>query len=73
MSTITVPLPEEDLKFLRSYTSAHGTSAEALLAQQARNLRQQRPLPPEVTGASGIIAPKAGEREHRAHLEKKHA
>ena len=75
MSTITVPLPDEDLRFLRSYTSALGTSAEAFLAQQARNLREhlQRPLPPEVSKASGIIAPDAGEREYRAHLEKKHA
>ena len=58
MSTITVPLPEEDLKFLRSYTSAQGTSAEAFLARQAHNLREhlQRPLPPKVSAASGIIA-----------------
>jgi hypothetical protein len=75
MSTITVPLPEEDLKFLRSYTSAQGTSAEAFLARQARNLREhlQRPLPPKVLAASGIIAPGAGEEEYREHLEKKHA
>ncbi len=75
MSTITVPLPDEDLNFLRSYTSAQGTSAEAFLAQQARNLREhlQRPLPPKVLAASGIIASGAGEQEHREHLEKKHA
>ena len=75
MSTITVPLPDEDLKFLRSYTSAQGTSAEAFLARQAHNLRAhlQRALPPKVSAASGIIAPGAGEQEHREHLEKKHA
>ncbi|HAV65550.1 MAG TPA: hypothetical protein DCY13_24640 [Verrucomicrobiales bacterium] len=75
MSSITIPLPDEDLRFLRNYASAQGTSAEAFLARQARNLREhlQRPLPPEVSAASGIIDPGADEQEHRAHLEKKHA
>ena len=76
MSTITVPLPEEDLAFLRAYSAAQGISAESLLAQQARSLRQhlQLPVPPEVTAASGIVsADVAGEESHRAHLAKKHA
>jgi len=75
MSTITVPLPDEDLDFLRAYTSAQGISVEAFLARQARNLREhlQRPLHPDVIAASGIIAPGlACEEAHRAHLEKKH-
>ena len=76
MSTITVPLPDEDLAFLRSFSAAHGISAEAFLARQARNLREhlQRPLPPEVMRAAGIISPEvAGQEAHREHLEKKHA
>jgi hypothetical protein len=76
MSTITIPLPDEDLEFLRAYTSAQGTSAEAFLARQARNLREhlQRPLHPDVARASGIIAQDvAGEEAHREQLEKKHA
>ena len=76
MSTITIPLPDEDLAFLRAYSEAQGTSAEAFLARQARNLRQhlQRPLQPDVMRATGIIAPEvAGEEMHREHLEKKHA
>src|SRR5438067_214538 len=75
MSIITVPLPDEDLDFLRAYASAQGTSAEAFLARQAHNLRAhlQRPLHPDVAGASGIIAPDvAGEERYRAQLEKKH-
>jgi hypothetical protein len=28
MSTITIPLPDEDLDFLRAYSEAHGISAE---------------------------------------------
>ena len=75
MSTITVPLSDEDLAFLRAYSEAHGTSAEAFLARQAHNLREQlqEPVRPEVTAASGIIAPEvAGEAAHRAHLAAKH-
>ena len=76
MSTITIPLPEEDLAFLRAYSAARGTSAEAFLARQARNLREhlQMPLRPEVATASGIIdSALDAEAAHRAHIESKHA
>lgn len=76
MSTITIPLPDDDLSFLRAYSEAQGTSAEAFLARQARNLREhlQRPLQPDVVAATGIIPPEiAGREKHRGHLEKKHA
>jgi hypothetical protein len=75
MSTITIPLPDEDLTFLRAWSETHGTSAEAFLARQARNLRQhlQKPLQPDVVAASGIISQGiAAEEKHREHLEKKH-
>jgi hypothetical protein len=76
MSTIMVRLPDEDFAFLRDFSAAQGTSAEAFLARQARNLREhlQRPLQPEVLRATGIISPQvAGEETHLEHLEKKHA
>lgn len=76
MSTITVPLPDEDFAFLRQFSAAQGTSAEGFLARQARNLREQlqRPLPPEVLRATGIISAEvAGEETHHEHLAKKHA
>lgn len=76
MSSITIPLPDEDLEFLRAYMSAQGSSAEAFLAEQARNLRThlQRPIHPDVKDASGIVAPHADEDQaHREYLEKKHA
>jgi hypothetical protein len=76
MSTITVPMPDEDLDFLRAYMQTQGSSAEAFLARQAHNLRThlRRPVYPDVTEASGIVEPEvAGEEGHRAHLEKKHA
>lgn len=75
MSSITIPLPDEDLDFLRTYNMrAQGSSAEAFLARQARNLRQHLQSPPhlDVAAASGIIAPEAdGEQAYREHLEKK--
>lgn len=76
MSTIKVSLPDEDLAFLRDFSAAQGTSAEAFLARQARNLRVQlqRPLRPEVLTATGIILREvSGEETHRENLEKKHA
>jgi hypothetical protein len=76
MGTITIPLPEEDLDFLRAYSKEQRTSAEAFLARQARNLRHhlQKPLQPAVIHATGIIAPDlAAEESHRGHLERKHA
>lgn len=76
MFSITISLPDEDLEFLRAYMSAQGSSAEAFPARQARNLRKhlQSPPHPDVTAASGIIAPEAGgEQAYREHLEKKHA
>ena len=76
MSTLTIPIPDEDLTFLRAYSAAQGISAEALLARQARNLREhlQRPPHPDVTAASGVIAPDvAGEVAHSEHIEKKHS
>ena len=75
MFTITVPLPDEDLTFLRAWSKTQGISVEAFLAQQARNLRQhlQKPLQSQVVTAIGIISREFdGEEKHREHLEKKH-
>jgi len=74
MSTITVPIPDEDLAFLRAWSEEQGTSAEEFLARQARNLREhlQRPLHPDVAAAMGIISPDADEETYHQHLEKKY-
>ncbi len=75
MSTITIPLPDEDLDFLRRLAVEQGTSAEALLARQARALRErlQTPLHPDIVAASGIAPSEiAPEKTHRSYLEKKH-
>jgi hypothetical protein len=57
MSNITIPLPDEDLAFLRSFAHERGVSAEGFLAQHARNLRLQlqNDLHPAVKAASGIF------------------
>ena len=58
MKSITVSLADEDLAFLQRFSEAQGTSMGEFLARQARNLRPQleKPLPPEIVAASGIIA-----------------
>src|SRR4051794_7388402 len=76
MPTITVPLEEEDLAFLRAYAAAQGTSAEALLAAQVRNLRRhlESPLHPAAAAASGTVPDGIDtEAAYREYLEKKHA
>jgi hypothetical protein len=75
MSTITISLANEDLAFLEQFSEAHGTSVGEFLAQQARNLRQQleKPLPPEIVVASGIIAAEVDAKtDQQDHLQRKH-
>jgi len=75
MSTITVSLADDDLAFLQRFSEAQETSAGEFLARQARNLRRQleKPLPPEIVAASGIIAGHADvENGHLDHLQRKH-
>lgn len=72
MSTITVSLADEDLAFLQRFSEAQGTSVGEFLA---RHLRRQleRPLPPEISAASGIIAGEVDtEAGHLDHLQRKH-
>jgi hypothetical protein len=45
MSTITIPLADEDFSFLQAYSMAQGTSLEAFLARQARCLRERLQKP----------------------------
>ena len=75
MSTITVTLADDDLAFLRRFSKAQGTSAEEILARQARGLRRQleRPLPPGTVAASGIIAGDVdSQKAYPEHIERKH-
>ena len=75
MSTITVPLSDEDLDSLRAYSATQGISPEAFLARQARNLREhlQKAVHPDVTAAPGIVASEvAAEDAYRRHVERKH-
>ena len=59
MSTISIPLPDEDLDFLRAFTKQLGITPEGFLAQHARNLRLnlEAALHPDVVAASGVFRP----------------
>ena len=75
MSTITVSLADEDLAFLQRFSEAQGTSASEFLARQARSLMRQleKPPPPEIIAASGIIAGEVDSKsEFLEHLQRKH-
>jgi len=75
MSTVTVSLADEDFAFLQRFSDAQGTSVGEFLARQARSLRRQleKPLPPEIIAASGIIAGDVDSRnEWLDHTEHKH-
>jgi hypothetical protein len=76
MSTITVPVQDEDLAFLRAWSKEHGTSPEALLGEQARNLREllEEPLGADVVAATGIVSPDVDvEKAYYEYLEKKYS
>ncbi len=75
MSTITVTLADDDLAFLRRFSKTQGTSAEEMIARQARNLRQklEQPLPATIVSASGIFSEDEDpSRAYHDHLERKH-
>ena len=64
------------LGHLRADTRAQGISPGAFLARQVRNLHEnlERPLHPDVAGATGIVSAQvAGEEAHRDSLERKHS
>jgi hypothetical protein len=75
MSTVTISLADEDLAFPQRLSEAQGTSVGEFLARHARSLRRQleKPLPPEIVAASGIIAGDVdSETERLDHLQRKH-
>ena len=75
MSLLSINVADEDLSFLREWASEHGTSAEAFLAEQAKNLRQhlQRKLHPVVRNATGAISANVdAPTEYFDYLERKH-
>jgi hypothetical protein len=76
MSTITVPLPDEDFQFMNDWAKQQGTTVAEFFALEVRNLRQhlQSPLHPDLKRATGILATDIeGESAHLDHLDHKHA
>ncbi len=75
MSTLSIPLPDEDLDFLQTFARRQGTTAEHWLAGHARTLRLnlQAPLHPDVAAATGVL--QAGgdpQSDYLEFLERKH-
>ena len=75
MSTLSIPLPDEDLDFLRSFARGQGTTAEHWLAGHARALRLnlQAPLHPDVAAATGVMRGEVDpQSDYLEYLERKH-
>ena len=76
MSTLSIPIPDDDLQFLRAWAEAQGLTAEAFLARQAHLLRErlQKPLHPDVIAVSGIIKDNGdAKNEYLDHMGRKHS
>ena len=75
MSTLSIPLPDEDLDFLKTFAHRQGTTAEHWLAGHARALRLnlQAPLHPDVAAATGVLREATDpQSEYLEYLERKH-
>lgn len=76
MSTITIPLPDEDFQFMSAWAEKQGTTVAEFFAREARNLRQhlQATLHPDLQSATGILeSDTQAESAHLDHLDRKHA
>lgn len=75
MSTITIPIADEDLRYLTSWTATQGTTVEEFFANEARSLRQhlEAPLHPALVEASGVISQDVDNRDYLDYLANKHA
>ncbi len=76
MSTITIPIPDEDLRFLESWTRDQGTTVEEFFTREASNLRRQlqAPLHPAVIRATEVIRGDIDEKkEYLDYMERQHA
>ena len=76
MSTITIPLPDEDFQFMSEWAEKQGITVAEFFAREARHLRQhlQTALHPDLERATGILVPELqAESAHLDHLDRKHA
>jgi hypothetical protein len=76
MSTVTVPISDENLEFLQTWTKANGMTPESYFSAQVESLRRQegRPIHPALIRATGVIkADVDGRQAYLEHMAKKHS
>ncbi len=76
MSTLTIPISDENLSFLHEWTKENGMTPESFFAAHVDSLRRpkRRPIHPDVIRATGVIQFEGDPREaYLEHMEKKHA
>lgn len=75
IAELTVRLPEEELRFLKTYAQENGTTAPEILAGYVRRLKSssRRPLHPDILQITGLVPEHLdAEAEYRHHLLDKH-
>lgn len=76
MSTITIPLPDEDFQFMSDWARQQGITVADFLAKEVRNLRKhlQTPLHSDLKSATGVLNPELeAVSTHLSYLDHKHA
>ncbi len=76
MSTLTIPISDENLSFLKEWTKENGMTPESFVTAQVESLRRpkRRPIHPDVLRATGVIKFDGDPREaYLDYMEKKHA
>jgi uncharacterized protein involved in type VI secretion and phage assembly len=75
MSSISIPLSEEDLTFLRRFTGQRGITVEDFMAQHAKNLRLnlEAILHRDIIAATGTFQTATDpQNDYYDHQEHKH-
>ena len=76
MTTVTVPISDENLEFLQTWTKANGMTPESYFSAQVESLRRQesRPIHPALIRATGVIRDDVdGRQAYLEHMAKKHS
>ncbi len=76
MSTLTIPISDENLSYLQEWTKEIGMTPESFVAAHVESLRRpkRRAIHPAVIRATGVIQFEGDPREaYLEYMEKKHA
>ena len=76
MSTLTIPISDENLAFLQEWTKVNGMTPEGYVLAQVESLRRKptRSIHPALIRATGVLKPDVDAREaYIDFMSKKHS